>query len=104
MRIRWVRSPAKDTYASYALTVADGIPAEPLPSSMLESVTPYPADADPVLFGHYWLRAEQPSRLEHNVACVDFSVAKGGSLCAYRWDGESELSNDKFVFVQSKEG
>ncbi len=102
MRIRWFRSPASETYASYALTVDDGIPAEPLPSSMLESVTPYPADANPVLFGHYWLRAEQPFRLEHNVACVDFSVAKGGCLCAYRWDGESKLSNDKFVSVQAK--
>ncbi len=102
MRIKWFRSPANETYASYALTVDDGIPEDALPSSMLESVTPYPADANPVLFGHYWLRAEQPFRLEHNVACVDFSVAKGGSLCAYRWDGESKLSNDKFVSVQAK--
>ena len=104
MRIKWFCSPVNETYASYALTVDADIPADPLASSMLESVTPYPADAEPVLFGHYWLRAERPSRLAHNVACVDFSVAKGGSLCAYRWDGESELSNDKFVSVKSKEG
>jgi hypothetical protein len=38
-----------------------------------------------------------------NVACLDYSVAKGGMLCAYRWDGEQELLNDKFCSVQSKQ-
>jgi alkylhydroperoxidase/carboxymuconolactone decarboxylase family protein YurZ len=27
-------------------------------------------------------------------------VAKGGILCAYRWDGESELDDDKFYSVR----
>ena len=32
-------------------------------------------------------------------ACVDWSVAKGGFLCAYRWDGEQTLDAGKFVWV-----
>ena len=28
-----------------------------------------------------------------------WSVAKGGFLCAYRWDGERELDAGKFVWV-----
>ena len=49
--------------------------------------------------GHYWFQ-DTPEILAHNVACVDYSVAKpGGKLVAYRWDGEQELSNDKFVWV-----
>jgi hypothetical protein len=33
------------------------------------------------------------------VACLDYSVAKGEILCAYRWQGERKLTNDKFVWV-----
>lgn len=32
--------------------------------------------------------------------CVDYSVAKGGFLCAYRWNGEQKLSNENFVWVK----
>jgi hypothetical protein len=31
------------------------------------------------------------------VACLDWSAAAKGPLVAYRWDGEVELSNEKFV-------
>jgi hypothetical protein len=52
-----------------------------------------------VFFGHYWLSASRPETLADNVACLDFSVARGGFLCAYRWHGEQTLSNDNFVWV-----
>jgi hypothetical protein len=32
-------------------------------------------------------------------ACVDYSGGKGGPLVAYRYDGERELSMEKFVSV-----
>ena len=57
----------------------------------------YPADAPPVFIGHYWLKAEAPRLQSANVACLDFSVAAGGFLCAYRWSGERVLSPDRFV-------
>jgi hypothetical protein len=31
------------------------------------------------------------------VACLDWSAAADGPLVAYRWDGEQELSDDKWV-------
>ena len=31
------------------------------------------------------------------VACLDWSAAAKGPLVAYRWDGESQLSNEKLV-------
>ena len=49
--------------------------------------------------GHYWLNGSQPELLRRNIACVDWSVAKGGFLCAYRWDGERELDAGKFVWT-----
>jgi hypothetical protein len=53
-----------------------------------------------VFVGHYWLSAERPESLADNVAYLDFSVAKGGFLCAYRWQGEQRLNNDHFVWVK----
>ncbi len=64
----------------------------------------YGHDLPPCFLGHYWLE-EEPEPLARNIACVDFSVAKrGGKLVAYRWDGERELSKDKFMHVDRLEG
>jgi len=53
-------------------------------------------DGAPVLVGHYWFSGE-PVVQTPKVACLDWSAAKDGPLVAYRWDGEQELTNDKFV-------
>lgn len=58
----------------------------------------YPDGEKPVFIGHYWLQG-RPQKQKSNVACLDYSAVKYGRLVAYRWDGESTLSNDKFVWV-----
>jgi len=58
-------------------------------------VAPY-AEHVPVFYGHYWERGPRTRSSEHT-ACLDYSVAKGGPLVAYRWQGESVLSDDHFV-------
>jgi len=58
----------------------------------------YPATAPPVFVGHYWLSGE-PEPLSPNVACLDYSIARGGALVAYRWDGEQTLKKAHFVAV-----
>ncbi len=55
-----------------------------------------PINDIPVFIGHYWMQGT-PVVQDHKVACLDWSAAKEGPLVAYRWDGESILSNDKFV-------
>ncbi len=50
----------------------------------------------PVFFGHYWFTGE-PQLLTKTAACLDYSVARGGKLVCYRWDGEQSLDNSKFV-------
>jgi hypothetical protein len=102
VRVRWFESPAGKTFSEYALPGIDEVPDEPVPESASNRVTPYDRSEPPVFFGHYWLKSDRPARLTTNVACVDYSVAKGGSLCAYRWDGETELSNEKFVWVNTR--
>lgn len=53
----------------------------------------------PVFVGHYWLTGE-PALLFEKVACVDYSVAKGGKLVAYRWDGEPSLDANKLCWIK----
>jgi hypothetical protein len=55
-------------------------------------------EGKPVFFGHYWLE-EEPIITAPNAACLDFSVAKGGYLTAYRWSGERDLSKNCLVSV-----
>jgi hypothetical protein len=50
----------------------------------------------PVIFGHYWWSAALGIGSDRAV-CVDYSVAKEGELVAYRWDGETVLSDLKIV-------
>lgn len=58
----------------------------------------YPEDQVPVFVGHYWLQGK-PKPLRKNVACLDYSAVKFGRLAAYRFDGESTLSEAKFEWI-----
>ena len=59
----------------------------------------YPSKAPPVFFGHYWLEDKYPVIQDANLICLDYSVAKGGALVAYRWSGEEVADNKHFVMV-----
>lgn len=105
VRTQWFRSPDGLSLAEYSLPQIEGddqLAELPVPPAVCEEAEIYPADAPPVFIGHYWLRAESAQRLAPNVACLDYSVAKDGMLCAYRWDGEAEIDNSKFVTVESR--
>ena len=61
----------------------------------------YSESEPPVFVGHYWMKKDEgkhPARLRHNVACLDYSVAKGGELVAYRWSGEKDIDDSCFVY------
>lgn len=74
------------------------LPATPI-DDIAESVPTYPADAPPVLFGHYWFSGKHPKPCSPTTACVDFSAVKGGPFVAYRWDHEPALDPKKFVTI-----
>ena len=98
-RVRWYADPHGQTYRTYSMA-AEPIDCDlPLEQSVLEAAAPYPATAKPVFIGHYWLTGEKPELLAPNVACLDWSVAKGGFLCAYRWNGEQTLDPAQFAHV-----
>lgn len=72
----------------------------PLPDALKKQLVPGDYDDSPVLtfFGHYWFTG-RPAPLSPNIACLDYSIGKGGKLACYRWDGETELDPEKFVWV-----
>ncbi|RYD54342.1 MAG: phosphoesterase [Sphingobacteriales bacterium] len=94
----WIRAEGA-SFGSYLFHC----PAD-LHQHMIDGSTaaPYPTDAKPVFFGHYWLEDQFPVIQAANVVCLDYSIAKGGNLVAYRWNGESVLDNTHFVSVSSE--
>lgn len=57
-----------------------------------------PISGSPVFIGHHWFSGH-PVIESPKLACLDWSAAADGPLVAYRWDGESELSNDKLLWA-----
>jgi hypothetical protein len=100
IRVRWWDANAK-TYRRAFLgpeSALSHIPQDPID---VEHRIDYSSTEPPVFVGHYWMEGE-PDLLAPNVACLDWSIAspKGGRLVAYRWDGEKELSRQKFAYVE----
>jgi hypothetical protein len=50
----------------------------------------------PTFLGHYWLTGA-PAIQNTKTAVLDYGAALKGQLVAYRWEGESDLTNDAFV-------
>ena len=97
-RIKWWENPAEMNYKSISVEAIADLPENKIEVSQLESLDYYSEKAKPVFFGHYWLKG-QPSIYKANVCCLDYSVAKGGNLVAYRFDGEQVLDNNNLVYV-----
>lgn len=74
--------------------------AHKLADMKLDSDHNYPLTNHPVFFGHYWMNEDTPKPLSHNCACLDYSIAKGGKLVAYRWQGEKVLVESHYVWCK----
>ena len=100
-RIKWWIDPRANNYGKWLFDC-------PVPMQSLEIIGDsnpfvYPADDPLVLFGHYWLEDASPVIQERNIVCVDYSIAKKGSLVAYRWSGEQDANAKNFVRVRDNE-
>jgi hypothetical protein len=98
IRIKWWEDPVKMTYKSISVEPLENLPEQAIDASELKSRGFYPGDDKNVFFGHYWLKG-QPSLYKDNICCLDYSVAKGGKLVAYRLDGEGALEGRNLVYV-----
>lgn len=95
VRIRWWDKNATTFRQSAMLSESENqtLPELPIP----EHVRLGYEEDKPLFVGHYWLDGN-PETLSDRVACVDYSVAKGGKLVAYRWQGESVLTKHNFHY------
>jgi len=98
IRIKWWEDPSKMTYKSISVEPLDILPEQPIKLSELKSLDFYRGDDKKVFFGHYWLKG-QPSLYKDNICCLDYSIAKGGKLVAYRLNGESILDKRNLTYV-----
>ena len=103
MRVRWWDRDAR-TYRDAFMGPESALTHIPDDEIEGDHLIEYGHEEPPVFLGHYWLEG-QPAPLAANIACLDYSVGKpGGSLTAYRWDGETVLQSDRFVAVPRQEG
>jgi len=95
VRVRWwdERAVSYRTAAMLSPDEASALPDVPIPEHARISL-----DDRLVFFGHYWLTGEIALQSPRH-ACVDYSAGKGGPLVAYRYDGEPDLAEEKFVWV-----
>lgn len=99
VRVKWWDSPQKRAFEELVLGPPQAIEAAVGVATPQWPVEPYAAHEPPLFLGHYWLSGVLAPVAE-NVACLDYSVAKGGQLAAYRWDGEQKLSSEKMLSVK----
>lgn len=105
IRARWFEPPAAWTYDAVVFPPSSTVPRVEVPLAARRDLPHYPAAAPPLFFGHYWMPAsEHPALLRPNLACLDWSVARGGRLVAYRWDGERTLDPSKLLWVPAARG
>jgi hypothetical protein len=102
VRAKWWLAGEGRRYPEMSLQAGLAIPDIPLPAAAASLLAGYAPHERPVFNGHYWLQGE-PAPVGPNVAILDYSVARGGALTAYRWDGEQRLDPAKFVQVRTEE-
>jgi hypothetical protein len=81
-------------------TTPEGRPYPELPDTPCPDERGYNyRDETPVVYGHYWRQWKPEPRQDWTptTACVDFSAAKDGPLVAYRWSGETHISEENYV-------
>ncbi len=99
VRVRWWNLEEGSNIGDLVMPEPKEELLEKVTADMLRNLPNYGADEPPVFFGHYWMsptKVKQP--LAANVVCLDYSGAlEDNPLCAYRWDGDKDLSSGQFI-------
>ncbi len=98
IRVNWWKKIEQPTLKNICVPPENHLPEIPM-IDFYQNFEHYPENEKPIFFGHYWKNGI-PKLETHNVCCLDFSIAKGGYLAAYRWNGEKILHENSFVYVK----
>jgi len=98
-RIKWWEDPYDKTFGQLSFEAKYQLPEYTIPPQILPDSLPYGENDPPLFFGHY-CRKDGPHIISHNLCCIDACIAGSKSLLAYRWDGETALTEDKICRVK----
>jgi hypothetical protein len=91
-RLKWWNQLPTNKMADAFASLPEEVKNGSFPIELLNTIHPYLSTEPPVLFGHYWMNPADFGLLSDNICCLDFSVAKGGSIGGYRFSGEDVLT------------
>jgi hypothetical protein len=94
-RLKWWTHATSNKMEDAFASLPEHVKNDSFPIEILNKIDTYSSTEPPVFFGHYWMNPSDFGLLSENICCLDFSVAKGGNIGGYRFDGESELIENK---------
>ena len=97
VRTRWWKNADEIDYNQYFMEHQPELEGKKIPKGEIRNNNYYENDNLPLFFGHYWMDGET-SLQSHNLVCLDYSIAKGGKLVAYHYNGEKELKHESLIF------
>lgn len=97
VRIKWWLD-GSGTFRDVALLSSNLLEQLPGDACVPAYALPGAPKGKPTFFGHYWFQGD-PRKVSESAACVDYSVAAGGKLVAYRWHGEPAIDDGNFHWV-----
>jgi hypothetical protein len=93
-RLKWWTKATSNKMEDAFASLPEHVKNDSFPIELLNTIDAYSTTEPPVFFGHYWLNPSAFGLLSDNICCLDFSVAKGGNVGGYSFDGRS-LKNIK---------
>ncbi len=101
-RIKWWEQPEDKTFFELSFGNKFKLPDYTVPKELLFPFEVYDTSKPMLFVGHYCVGKENVITAP-NICCIDACVASGGSLGAYRWNGEDTFIDEHFVFVDRYE-
>ncbi len=96
-RTKWWLDAEHMEYNEYFMQQVPELTGKKILPGEVRDNDPYLENDIPVFMGHYWLEGI-PALQRSNVVCLDYSVANGGKLVAYQFNGEKELKEESLFY------
>jgi hypothetical protein len=101
-RLKWWTQSTSNKMEDAFASLPDHVKNDSFPIELLNTIDPYSSIEIPLFFGHYWMSPSDFGLLSDNICCLDFSVAKGGNVGGYRFEGERELVKARLLKNKSE--